>query len=69
MMIGFAGLLLAGYTEGKQSENAATLENYKKLAGMLITLVLKTDPDNLRIQLQDVSFCGGVGPLGNECRA
>jgi len=27
-----------------------------------------TDPDNLRVQLQDVSFCGGVGALGNECR-
>ncbi|PYT01967.1 MAG: hypothetical protein DMF63_03795 [Acidobacteria bacterium] len=50
MMIGFAGLLLAGYTEGKQSENAATLDNYKKLAGVLITMVLKTDPDNLRME-------------------
>ena len=27
-----------------------------------------TDPDNLRVQLQDVTFCGGVGALGNECR-
>ena len=27
-----------------------------------------TDPDNLRVQLQDVSFCGGVGALGNDCR-
>jgi len=26
------------------------------------------DPDGLRIQLQDTSFCGGVGPLGNVCR-
>jgi catechol 2,3-dioxygenase-like lactoylglutathione lyase family enzyme len=26
------------------------------------------DPDNLRVQLQDVSFCGGLGALGNECR-
>jgi catechol 2,3-dioxygenase-like lactoylglutathione lyase family enzyme len=26
-----------------------------------------TDPDNLRIQLQDASFCGGTGPLGNVC--
>ena len=26
------------------------------------------DPDNLRIQLQDVSFCGGVGPLGAVCQ-
>ena len=26
------------------------------------------DPDGLRVQLQDVSFCGGLGALGNECR-
>jgi catechol 2,3-dioxygenase-like lactoylglutathione lyase family enzyme len=34
-----------------------------------VTQVYTADPDNLRIQLQDVSFCGGLGPLGNECRA
>jgi catechol 2,3-dioxygenase-like lactoylglutathione lyase family enzyme len=34
-----------------------------------VTQVYTADPDNLRIQLQDVSFCGGVGLLGNECRA
>ena len=33
-----------------------------------VTQVYCADPDNLRIQLQDVSFCGGVGSLGNECR-
>jgi hypothetical protein len=50
MMIGFAGILLAGYAEAKQQENAKTLDNYKKLAGMLINLVLKTDPENLRLE-------------------
>jgi catechol 2,3-dioxygenase-like lactoylglutathione lyase family enzyme len=25
------------------------------------------DPDKLRVQFQDVSFCGGTGALGNEC--
>ena len=34
-----------------------------------VTQVYTADPDNLRIQLQDVSFCGGLGSLGNECRA
>jgi catechol 2,3-dioxygenase-like lactoylglutathione lyase family enzyme len=34
-----------------------------------VTQVYTADPDNLRVQLQDVSFCGGTGPLGNECRA
>lgn len=50
MTIGFGGLLLAGYMEGKQAGDAATVENYRKLAGGLIRLVLKTDPDNLRIE-------------------
>lgn len=26
-----------------------------------------TDPDGLSIQLQDVTYCGGSGPLGNGC--
>jgi hypothetical protein len=26
-----------------------------------------TDPDGLLIQLQDVSYCGGAGYLGNVC--
>lgn len=34
-----------------------------------VTQVYTADPDNLRIQLQDVSFCGGLGRLGNECAA
>lgn len=50
MLIGFSGLLLAGYSEGKQSNNAETLASYKKLAGMLIELVLKTDPENITVE-------------------
>jgi catechol 2,3-dioxygenase-like lactoylglutathione lyase family enzyme len=33
-----------------------------------VTQVYTADPDNLRVQLQDVSFCGGSGVLGNVCR-
>ncbi len=25
------------------------------------------DPDGMVCQLQDVSYCGGSGPLGNRC--
>jgi hypothetical protein len=50
MLIGFGGMLIAGYMEGKQNNDAATVETYKKLAGGLIELVLKTDPENLRIE-------------------
>jgi catechol 2,3-dioxygenase-like lactoylglutathione lyase family enzyme len=31
--------------------------------------VLVEGPDDVRIQLQDVSYCGGGGVLGNDCRA
>jgi catechol 2,3-dioxygenase-like lactoylglutathione lyase family enzyme len=34
-----------------------------------VTQVYTADPDNLRVQLQDTSFCGGLGALGNDCRA
>jgi catechol 2,3-dioxygenase-like lactoylglutathione lyase family enzyme len=34
-----------------------------------VTQVYTADPDGLRIQLQDVSFCGGTGALGNVCTA
>ena len=50
MLIGFSGLLLAGYTEGKENNDAATVESYRKLAGGLIGLVLKTDPENLALE-------------------
>ncbi|MEP7213238.1 MAG: DUF6683 family protein [Acidobacteriota bacterium] len=50
MMVGFGGMLLAGYMEGKQGNDAATVETYRKLAGNLIQMVLKTDPENLRIE-------------------
>jgi hypothetical protein len=50
MLIGFSGMLLAGYVEGKQNGDAETVANYQKLAGMLIKLVLKTEPDSLRIE-------------------
>jgi hypothetical protein len=26
-----------------------------------------TDPDNIPIQIQDVSYCGGSGRLGQSC--
>lgn len=50
MLVGFGGILLAGYTEAKQSNDIASLAANKKLAGMLIQMVLKTDPENLRVE-------------------
>jgi hypothetical protein len=50
MLIGFSGMLLAVYSEGKQNNDANELATSKKLAGMLIEMVLKTDAKNLRIE-------------------
>jgi hypothetical protein len=50
MLIGFGGLLLAGYSEGKQTGDAQTIDTYKKIAGNLIEMVLKTNPDNIRVE-------------------
>ncbi|HZR23732.1 MAG TPA: VOC family protein [Vicinamibacterales bacterium] len=30
-------------------------------------LVYAGDPDGIQFQLQDPSYCGGTGPLGNQC--
>lgn len=50
MLIGFSGMMLATYTEAKQTGDAETLATSKKLAGMLIEMVLKADPENIRIE-------------------
>ena len=50
MLIGFSGMVLAIYSEAKQNNDAASLATSKKLAGMLIEMILKTDPENLRIE-------------------
>jgi hypothetical protein len=50
VLIGFSGILLTGYTEAKQTNNAETLDSSKKLAGMLIELILKTNPENITIK-------------------
>jgi len=50
MLIGFSGMLLASYSEAKQNNDANALATSKKLAGMLIEMVLKTDPENLGIE-------------------
>ena len=41
MLIGFSGLLLAGYTDGKQNNDEATLATYKKLAFLFFIFLIK----------------------------
>ena len=54
MLVGFGGLLFAGYAEAKQNNDTNALATNKKLAGMLIEMVLKTDPENLRIENRQI---------------
>jgi len=49
-LVGFSGMLLAIYTDAKQNNDADALAKSTQLAGMLIEVVLKTDPENLRIE-------------------
>ncbi len=45
--------------------NSQGLNGHIRLRGHTKELMF-TDPDNIRVQLQDVSYTGGVGPLGNR---
>jgi len=50
VMIGFGGLLLAGYTEGKQTQNPDTVKAYGQLADELIKMVFKVEPSRLKLK-------------------
>jgi hypothetical protein len=47
-LIAFAGIPLAVYVEGQQSSDAATQKTASQLAGELIKLVMKVEPDQVR---------------------
>lgn len=49
-MIGFSGLILATYTEGKENNDEATVKTASQLAGILIQLILKTSPEKVRFE-------------------
>ena len=48
LLVGFSALPLATYVEAKQSGNEESLKAAKALAGEMIKLVLKTEPDKLK---------------------
>jgi hypothetical protein len=50
MAVGFGGLLIAGYVEAKQNNDPAALAANRKLAAMFIEMILKTDPENVRLE-------------------
>jgi len=49
-LVGFSGMLLAIHAEAQQNNDADALARSKTLAGMLIEMVLKTNPENLKIE-------------------
>lgn len=49
-LIAFTGMPLATYTEGKQNGDEATVKVARQLAGEMIRLVLKTDPELVRFE-------------------
>ena len=49
-LVGFSGMLLAIHSEAQQNNDADALARSKTLAGMLIEMVLKTNPENLKIE-------------------
>lgn len=60
VLIGFAAIPLATYSEGKQNGDAATLKVAGQIAGQLIELVLKTKPENVRFEGGSIKFGGAA---------
>ena len=56
MLIGFAAIPLATYAEGIENGDAATLKAARDLAGQLLTMVLKADPNNIRFENGVIQF-------------
>lgn len=50
LLIGFTGLPLAIYTEGKERNDVAQMKQAKELAAQLLQLVLKVDAKNIKLQ-------------------
>lgn len=48
LLIGFAGIPLATYTEGKTNNDEQTVAVSRQLAGKMLEIVLKTDPAKVR---------------------
>lgn len=55
ILIGFSGIMLASYSEAKVNNDAIALAKSKKLAGMLIELILKTNPENIKIDNNQIA--------------
>ena len=50
ILIGFSGMMIAVYSDAKRTDNAEALAASKQLAGMLIEMILNTDPENIGLE-------------------
>lgn len=50
LLVGFAGLMLVGYAQGKEARDAEKLASYRELAAQLIRFVPKVEPGKLRVE-------------------
>lgn len=57
-LIGMAAIPLATYTEGQQNGDAATVQTARQLAGELLKMVMKVEPDR-------VKYSNGAWRFGN----
>ena len=55
-LVGFAGIPLATYAEGKGANHEATLDAARELAGKLIEIVLRTSPDRFKFENGEMKF-------------
>lgn len=55
-LIGFAGIPLATYGEGKQMNHEPTIKAARELAGKLIEIVIKSSPDRFRFENGEMKF-------------
>jgi hypothetical protein len=56
VLVAFAAIPLATYVEGKQNGDAATVKTAGQLAGQLLQMILKTDPNNVRFESGKIRF-------------
>jgi catechol 2,3-dioxygenase-like lactoylglutathione lyase family enzyme len=48
--------------------DAGAMKTWVRMRGDGTPELYVGDPDGINVQLQDVSYCGGAGPLGNICK-
>lgn len=56
MLVGFTALPFLTYIEGKKEGNADTIKTSRILAGEMIKMVLKTDPNNVRFDSKSLTI-------------